>query len=53
LVIDFNLQEYGGADYFYNKVLLAEDGLEYAEAWLGIGKSKFELGILRKLGKLS
>jgi tetratricopeptide (TPR) repeat protein len=45
---NFNLQEYGTADYFYNQVLLAVDGYESAEAWLGIGKSRFELGDMKK-----
>jgi len=44
----FELQEYGAADYFYNQVLLCDDGLGIAEAWLGIGKSRFELGDMTK-----
>jgi tetratricopeptide (TPR) repeat protein len=44
----FELQEYGAADYFYNQALSCDDGLGIAEAWLGIGKSRFELGDLKK-----
>ena len=44
----FELREYGAADYFYNQVLLCDDGLGSAEAWLGIGKSRFELGDMKK-----
>lgn len=44
----FELQEYGAADYFYNQVLFCDDGFGSAEAWLGIGKSRFELGDMKK-----
>lgn len=44
----FELEEFGAADYFYNQVLFCEDGLGSAEAWLGIGKSRFELDDKKK-----
>ena len=39
----FALEEYGASDYFYNQVLFCDEGFGSAEAWLGIGKSRFEL----------
>lgn len=44
----FELQEYGAADYFYNQVLFSDEGFVSAEAWIGIGKARFELGDMKK-----
>jgi hypothetical protein len=38
----FEFQEYGSSDYFHHQVLCCNDGLASAEAWLGIGKSRYE-----------